>query len=84
MRTNVTSMDAIRRRLRSLFGSGSSTAKDQWHRAIVTKRSGRLTIAVDGKIVLQNAPVPGLDRSGRIALRHDGRSVEFANVFVRE
>ena len=63
---------------------GSSTAKDQWHRAIVTKRSGRLTIAVDGKIVLQNASVPGLDRSGRIALRHDGRSVEFANVFVRE
>ena len=27
MRTNVTSMDAIRRRLRSLFGSGSGAAK---------------------------------------------------------
>jgi hypothetical protein len=71
---------------RNAIGSAliASTTKGQWHRAIVTKRSGRLTIAVDGKIVLQNAPVPGLDRSGRIALRHDGRSVEFANVFVRE
>ena len=28
MITNVTSMDAIRRRLRSLFGSGSGAAKD--------------------------------------------------------
>ena len=45
----------------------------------VTKRSGRLTIAVDGKNVLQNAAIPGLDRSGRIALRHDGRSAEFAS-----
>ena len=70
---------------RNAIGSAlvSSTAKGQWHRAIVTKRSGRLTIAVDGKIVLQNASVPGLDRSGRIALRHDGRSVEFASLFIK-
>jgi hypothetical protein len=61
----------------------SSTAKGQWHRAIVTKQSGRLTIAVDGKNVLQNAAIPGLDRSGRIALRHDGRSAEFASLFIK-
>ena len=53
-------------------------------RGIVTKRSGRLTIAVDGTNLLKDIPLPGLERSGRIALRHDGRSVEFANVFVRE
>jgi hypothetical protein len=70
---------------RNAIGSGlaSSTAKGQWHRAIVTKRSGRLTIAVDGKNVIQTVAIPGLDRSGRIALRHEGRSVEFASVFVK-
>jgi hypothetical protein len=70
---------------RNAIGSAlvSSTAKGQWHRAIVTKRSGRLTIAVDGRNALKDVPVPGLDRSGRIGLRHDGRSAEFASVFIK-
>jgi hypothetical protein len=70
---------------RNAIGSAlvSTTVKDRWHRAIVTKRTGRLTIAVDGKNVLQDTPVPGLDRSGRIALRDNGRSVEFASLFIK-
>jgi hypothetical protein len=59
-------------------------AKDQWRRALVTKRRGRLTVVIDGKTVLQEVAVPGLDRPGRIALRHDGRAVEFANLYLKQ
>ena len=59
-------------------------SKEEWRRALVTKRRGRLTLAIDGKTVLQDVAVPGLDRAGRVALRHDGRAVEFANVYLKQ
>ena len=59
-------------------------SKDEWRRALVTKRRGRLTLAIDGKTVLQDVAVRGLDRPGRVALRHDGRAVEFANVYLKQ
>jgi len=59
-------------------------SKDQWRRALVTKRGGRLTLVIDGQSVLQEMAVPELERPGRIALRHDGRAVEFANVFLKQ
>jgi hypothetical protein len=62
----------------------SGKPKGQWRRALVTKRGGRLTVLLDGQTVLQDVPVPSLQRRGRIALRHDGRVVEFANIFVKE
>jgi hypothetical protein len=62
----------------------SGKPKGQWRRAQVTKRGGRLTVLLDGQTVLQDMPVPGLQQRGRIALRHDGRVVEFANIFVKE
>jgi hypothetical protein len=61
-----------------------SVPKGEWRRALVTKRRGRLTLVIDGKTVLQEVAVPGLDRPGRIALRHDGRAVEFANVYLKQ
>ena len=61
-----------------------SVPKGEWRRALVTKRRGRLTLVIDGKTVFQEVAVPGLDRPGRIALRHDGRAVEFANVYLKQ
>jgi Domain of Unknown Function (DUF1080) len=59
-------------------------SKGQWRRALVTKRRGQLTIAIDGKTVVQEMAVPGLERSARIALQHDGRAIEFANVYLKQ
>ena len=58
--------------------------KPQWRRAIYTKRGGRLTLAIDGETIFQNVAVPGPDRLARIGLLHEGRPVEYANIYVKE
>ena len=58
--------------------------KPDWHRAIVTKRRGRLTVDIDGQSVLQDLALPGGASRTRIGLRHEGRPTEFANIFGRE
>jgi hypothetical protein len=62
--------------------SGGKPAAAQWHRAIVTRRGGRLTVTVDGETVVKDAPVS--TARGRIGLRHEGAPIEFANIFVKE
>jgi 3-keto-disaccharide hydrolase len=62
----------------------SSAPPGQWRRAILTKRSGRMTLTINGESVLQDVPVPGLTTRARIGLRHDGRPVEFASIFIKE
>jgi len=43
----------------------------------------RLTMTVNGTVVIDNAAQDGLPARGRIALVPAGHKVEFANVFVR-
>jgi len=62
----------------------SATSPREWRRAILTKRGGRLTLAIDGQSVFQDVAGSGATPRGRIALRHDGRPVEFASIFVKE
>jgi Domain of Unknown Function (DUF1080) len=61
---------------------GASTGKE-WRRAMLTRARGRVTLAIDGQTVFQDLEVPGAAR-GRLALRHDGRPIEFANIFAKE
>jgi hypothetical protein len=62
----------------------ATPGKPQWRRAILTKRRGRLTLAIDGQTVFQDVAVSGAGARTRIALRHDGRPIEFASIFVKE
>ncbi len=58
-------------------------AADRWRRALLTKRAGRVTLRIDGTSVFEDLAVPGAAARGRFALRHDGRPVEFANIFIK-
>jgi hypothetical protein len=55
----------------------------QWNRFVITLRGERLTVDLNGKIVIENARLPGLPPRGPIVLQHHGDPIEFANLFVR-
>jgi Domain of Unknown Function (DUF1080) len=61
----------------------STTASEPpWRRAQLTKRHGRLSLAIDGQNIFEDVTVPAAP--GRIALRHDGKPIEFANIVVKD
>jgi hypothetical protein len=60
------------------------TGKPEWRRAVLTKRRGRLTLAIDGETVFQDVAAGGAGARARLGLRHDGTPIEFANIFVKD
>jgi hypothetical protein len=56
----------------------------QWNRFVITMKGDRLTVELNGKIVIDNAQLPGVPPRGPIALQHHGDPVQFANLFIRE
>ncbi len=56
----------------------------KWNRFVITMKGDRLTVDLNGKLVLDNAQLPGIAKRGRIALQHHGDPVEFANIFIKE
>lgn len=67
----------------------------QWNRFIITVKGNRLTVELNGKLVLDNAELPGLPESGPIALQHHGAKkngewagppslVQFRNIFIKK
>ena len=56
----------------------------EWNRFIVTMKEDRLTVNLNGKMVVENAPLPGVPQRGPIALQHHGDPIEFANIYIKE
>jgi len=67
----------------------------EWNTFVITLRGDRLSVVLNGKTVLDNAQLPGVPPSGRIALQHHGEwkdgawtsppsVVQFRNIFVKE
>lgn len=56
----------------------------EWNRFIITMKGDRLTVKLNGKIVIENAQLPGVPKSGPLALQHHGSAVEFGNIFIKE
>jgi hypothetical protein len=56
----------------------------EWNRFVITMRGERLTVNLNGKIVIESAQLPGVPRRGPIALQHHGYPIEFANIFIKE
>lgn len=67
----------------------------EWNRFVITMKKDRLTVELNGIVVIENAELPGVPQSGRIALQHHGRKdaegnwvsspsiVQFRNIFIR-
>ena len=51
---------------------------------MITVKGERLTVVLNGKVVLHEALLPGVKSQGKLALQHHGNPFEFANIFVKE
>ena len=56
----------------------------QWNRFVITLKSDRLTVVLNGQTVIDQEQLPGLPARGPIGLQHHGDPVEFANLFIKE
>ncbi|MBA7600766.1 hypothetical protein ES703_07825 [subsurface metagenome] len=56
----------------------------QWNRFEITLVGERVTVVLNGKTVLRDALLPGIPKSGPIALQHHGDHVQFANIYIKE
>ena len=56
----------------------------EWNRFVITVQGERLTVILNGKVVLHEARLPGVNPQGKLALQHHGNPLEFANVYVKE
>ena len=62
----------------------SRSAAGQWHRAVLTARGGRLSLTLDGEVLVSELAWPAFRGPARLALQAADRPIEFANLFVRE
>ena len=56
----------------------------EWNRFIITMKGDRLSVNLNGQTVIENARLPGVDKSGPIALQHHGDAIEFGNIWIKE
>ena len=63
----------------------------EWNTFVITLRGDRLTVELNGQVVIEDAELPGVPERGRIALQHHGHGkpnpasslVQFRNIFIR-
>jgi hypothetical protein len=69
----------------------------EWNRFHITMKDDRLTVVLNGQMVLDNAALPDVPEAGRLALQHHGgynpetkewspasSLVQFKNIYIRE
>jgi hypothetical protein len=62
----------------------ADAAAGQWNRFVIQLKGNQVTVDLNGKRIIESAPIPGIATSGPIGLADHGEPVEFGNVFVRE
>lgn len=56
----------------------------EWNRMMVTLKGDRLTVSLNGRVVIDNARLPGVPAQGPIGLQHHGSAIDFANIWIKE
>jgi hypothetical protein len=56
----------------------------EWNRTMITLKGDRLTVILNGKLVIDQAQLPGVPASGPIGLQHHGAAIDFANLWIKE
>lgn len=56
----------------------------QWNVFLIRLKDDRMTVNLNGHLVLQSETLPGLPRTGPIGLQHHGDPIEFRNIWVKE
>ncbi|MEO8614005.1 MAG: DUF1080 domain-containing protein [Luteolibacter sp.] len=56
----------------------------EWNRMMITMIGDRLTVSLNGRVVIENARLLGVPARGPIGLQHHGAAIDFANLWVKE
>lgn len=56
----------------------------EWNRTMITMQGDRLTVTLNGVVVIDKAQLPGVPAEGPIALQHHGGAIDFANMWIKE
>jgi hypothetical protein len=56
----------------------------EWNRTMITLKGSHLTVSLNGRVVIENAELPGIPEEGPIALQHHGSAIDFANLWIKE
>jgi hypothetical protein len=56
----------------------------EWNRTMITLKGDRLTVSLNGKVVIENAQLPGVPENGPVGLQHHGGAIDFANIWIKE
>ena len=56
----------------------------QWNTFAITMKGDRLTVELNGEVVIKNAQLPGVPSEGEIALQRHGSPLEFKNIYIKE
>jgi hypothetical protein len=56
----------------------------EWNRMMITLIGDRLTVVLNGVVVVENAQLPGIAKRGPIALQHHGAGIDFANLWIKQ
>ena len=56
----------------------------EWNRTQITLKGDRLSVSLNGKVVIENAQLPGIPPNGPIGFQHHGAAIDFANVWIKE
>ena len=59
-------------------------APGEWNRFEITCKGDRVTVLLNGKLVIDNAQLPGLPAKGPVALQHHTDPMQFANIYIKE
>ncbi len=55
----------------------------QWNRFVITMEAERLTVVLNGEVVIKTARLPGVPATGEIALQRHGNPIDFKNIFIK-
>ena len=56
----------------------------EWNTFVITMKGDRLTVELNGEVVIRQAQLPGVPPEGEIALQRHGNPIDFKNIFIKE
>jgi hypothetical protein len=56
----------------------------EWNRTMITLKGDRLTVSLNGSVVIDNAQLPGIPANGPVGLQHHGGAIDFANIWIKQ
>jgi len=56
----------------------------EWNTFVITISGDRLTVELNGEVVIKNAQLPGVPPEGEIALQRHGSPIDFRNICIKQ